>query len=184
MKATEFEYRHQTLIHLLVVGLAVATYLLYRDDVVWAAVRHHANSSLLERLVFGVGAVELFGSAVVETWAEAYGRLRMPLLLSRLLLALALGLLLPLAGTVILLAGEALLVCRLFARYREVPRVALAQTDPGWAVGFRRALSKWGLALSMLVFTVTLQDRIGELGAAASVLVWLAANFRRLDSAG
>jgi hypothetical protein len=32
--ATDFEFRHQTALHLLVVGLAVSTYFLNPDDVV------------------------------------------------------------------------------------------------------------------------------------------------------
>jgi hypothetical protein len=32
IKATDFEYRHQTLLHLLVVGLAIGTYFVSRDE--------------------------------------------------------------------------------------------------------------------------------------------------------
>src|ERR1700761_6738152 len=57
MKATDFELRYRTLLHLVVVGLAVLTYLVSPDDIVWAIVRQHHNSRLLERLAFGFGAV-------------------------------------------------------------------------------------------------------------------------------
>jgi hypothetical protein len=180
MKATDFEYRHQTLLHLLLVGLAVSTYFVTRDDIVWAAVRRHGNSAFLEQLVFGVGTLLLLGCAMVETWAEAHGRLRSPLLLSRLLFALVVGLLLPLPGTIVLLGGEGLLVFRLFQRHRDSPRVSAQRTGPQWGQAFRRAISKWGLTASMIVFTVTLRDGIAEIGAAVSVLLWLALNFRRL----
>lgn len=39
MKATDFEYRHQTLFHLLVVAVSFLTYSIDRDDIVWALVR-------------------------------------------------------------------------------------------------------------------------------------------------
>jgi hypothetical protein len=177
MKATPFEVRHQTLLHLLVIGLAVGGYFVSRDDVVWAAVRHHQNAAFLERLVFAVGTLEILSCAVIETWAEAAGGFRKPLLASRLTFALALGLLLPLAGTIALLAGESLLVLRLSLFYRGDEGRG---SRPGWAEAFRRAASKWGLFVSMILFTVTLQDRVAEIGAAASVLVWLALNYGRL----
>lgn len=90
MKATRFEYRHQTLLHLVLVGLAVATYLHNSDDIVWATVRRHSGSALLERPVFGAGALMLLGAAVLETWANADDA-RFPKRLSRMLLALAVG---------------------------------------------------------------------------------------------
>jgi hypothetical protein len=180
MKASDFESRHQTLLHLLLVGAAVGTYFLYPDDIVWAAVRYHTNSALLEQITFGVGTLLLLGCSLVETWAEARGGLRYPLLLSRLLFALVVGLLVPLAGTIILVGGEAFLVVRLFIRYRESPRLPVQGSNPNWGMAFRRAASKWGLTASMMVFTFTLRDRIAEIGAAASVLIWLALNFTGL----
>jgi hypothetical protein len=161
MKATVFEYRHQTLLHLLLVALAVLTYLIDPDDVVWAMVRHHANSALLERLVFGTGTILVVGSAVLETSIAA--SLRMPtasrasLLISRLLLVLALGLLLPLPGVIILLAGEVLLCLRLALRKSETeapqqtPEPGPAQLPgngaaPDWRRGFQASAFKWGFA--------------------------------------
>ena len=99
MKATRFEYRHQTLLHLLLVGLAVATYLRNPDDIVWAMVRGHSDSVLPERMVFGAGALMLLGSAVLETWANARSA-RLPKRLARIFLALGVGQLLPLPGLV------------------------------------------------------------------------------------
>jgi hypothetical protein len=160
MRATNFEYRHQTLLHLLVVGLALLTYMINPDDIVWALVRHHSNSAFLERIAFGAGALMVLGSAVLETWASAYPYrlVQYPLRLSRLLFALALGLLVPLSGAIILVIGEATLVFRLFVRDRQ------SATPEDWwqysstvprrsSAAFRKAASKWGLAASMVVFT-------------------------------
>jgi len=201
VQATGFEYRHQTLLHLLLVGLAVSTYFLNPDDIVWASVRHHSNRAFLEQIVFGAGTLLLLGCAVLETWASAYPQpgapsaepvvtcdgpyryLQNPLLLSRLLFALVLGLLVPLPGTILLVAAEALLVLRFLVRDREKPA---ADRFPGrgakarWGAGFRWAASKWGLAASMIAFTWTLQDRVAEIGGVISVIVWLALNFPRL----
>jgi hypothetical protein len=179
MKATDFEYRHQTLLHLLVVGLGVSTYFLSRDDIVWALVRHHSNSRFLEQAAFGVGTLMLLGCAVLETWASAHPQ-PVVLLLSRLLFALVVGLLVPLPGTIVIVGGEALLVFRLFARGHDRPPEAQA----AWGEAFRRAASKWGLAASMMVFTWTLKDSVAEIGGGISVLVWLALNFPRLSYSG
>jgi hypothetical protein len=120
MKATDFEYRHQTLLHLLLVSLAVSLYLFDRDDIVWALVRHHSN---------GAGTLMLLGCAILETWASAYATssVQYPLVLSRLLFALVLGLLVPLPGTVVIAGGEAFLVFRLFARVQPPVPVRGAQ---------------------------------------------------------
>jgi MFS family permease len=106
MKATDFEYRHRTLLHLLVVGLAVATYFVSRDDIVWSLVRDHSNNRFLEQVAFGVGTLMLIGCAVLETWANAYVQ-PVVLLLSRLLFALVVGLLVPIAGTIVIVGGDA-----------------------------------------------------------------------------
>ncbi len=45
MRATRFEFRHQTLLHLLVVGLSLVTYLADPDDIVWVFVRNHSDSA-------------------------------------------------------------------------------------------------------------------------------------------
>jgi hypothetical protein len=182
MKASDFEYRHRTLLHLLVVGLAVATYFVSRDDIVWSLVRDHSNNRFLEQVAFGVGTLMLIGCAVLETWANAYVQ-PVVLLLSRLLFALVVGLLVPIAGTIVIVGGEALLGFRLYVRDRDSAgadgsRVRGAGARRGEA--FRRAASKWGLAASMIVFTVTLKDRVAEIGSGISFLIWLALNFPRL----
>jgi hypothetical protein len=176
MRATDFEYRHQTLLHLLVVGLGVSTYFLTRDDIVWALVRHHSNSRFLEQAAFGVGTLLLLGCAVLETWARAYPQ-SVVLLLARLLFALVVGLLVPLPGTIVIVGGEALLVFRLFVRDHDH---ATPGAPAAWGEAFRRAASKWGLAASMIVFTWTLKDSVAEIGGGLSVLVWFVLNFPRL----
>lgn len=156
MKATDFEYRHPTLLHLLVVGLAFLTYTFQPDDIVWALVRHHTTyRALLERLVFGTGALMIIGSATFQTWANAYCRpctvngtpslacdgpyryVQCPLYLGRILFALGIGLLAPAVGTVILLTGEILLVLRLLALDRdsiseELSRQYIARVPRFW----------------------------------------------------
>ena len=189
MKATDFERRYQTLLHLLLVGLSLLTYLGDRVDIVWRLVRSHSNSALLEHVVFGVGALMMLGSALLDTWAKARTTFTAgskapalalpPLLFARLLLAAAIGLLLPISGAVILLVGETILVLRLFLRDQESisgPPLPSRSIEVSLGAAFRAAASKWGLAASMVVFAWTLQDRIAEIGAASSFVLWLALN--------
>jgi len=216
-KATDFEYRHQTFLHLLLVGLAVSTYFFNPDDIVWAMVRHHSTPAVFERSVFGIGTLMLLACAVLETCASAYPdpsvpspgpliscdgpyrHLQHPLLLARLLFALVLGLLVPLPGTIVIVAGESLLILRLLMRDRDNagadrchryrlavpvlvpsihPRFPVRGSGAEWGKAFRRAVSKWGFAASMIIFTLTLQDRIAEIGGAVSFFLWVALNMR------
>ena len=45
MKASRFECRRQTLIHLVLVGLSALTYTRDRVDIVWSLVRNHSDSA-------------------------------------------------------------------------------------------------------------------------------------------
>jgi hypothetical protein len=189
MRATAFEYGYQALLHLLVVGLALLSYVIDPVDIVWAAVRNHADNGNWERLVFGFGAVLLFVSAAPDTWANAHNRVRpdeVPirsqqhkLRLARILLVLTIGLLLSLPGTIILLTGETILIVRLFL-YKDESAIYVPLpshcTRTCWRSGFRIAASKWGLTATMIAFVWTLQDRVAELGAACSVAVWILLN--------
>lgn len=217
MRATDFEYRHQALLHLLVVGLAFLTYAFQRDDIVWVLLKHHTiYRTLLERIVFGIGAFEVLCSAALQTWAQAYRfsaadvqmlsparaetyrRLEDLIYVGRLLFALGVGLLAPISGTVILLVGEVSLVARLFVRnsnptgrqalgrdwiFPSLPRLLPGQRlSASWKYALRKEASKWGLVITMIAFTLTLRDRLAEILAGASFLLWLALNlsdFRR-----
>jgi hypothetical protein len=118
----------------------------------------------------------------LETWANAYPQ-PAALFLSRLLFALVVGLLVPLSGTIVIIGGEALLVFRLYVRDHDratADRFPARAAEATWGEAFRRAASKWGLAASMIVFTLTLKDRVAEIGGGISFLIWLALNFPRL----
>lgn len=209
MKATDFEVRNKTLLHLLVVGAAFGMYAFQPDDIVWAAVKGHAERILLERIVFAAGTLLIFFSATVDTWArlgwhaasdksstQDFGtgnpNSRYLLYVGRLVFALGIGLLAPAIGTAVLLIGEAILVSRLLLREQEIGildsqvapnRVSLPgsqQRGRFWVEALRREASKWGLAVTMVVFTYTLKDRLAELLAAVSFLLWAALNLPEL----
>ena len=211
MKATEFEYRHQTLVHQCIVGAAFLTYLIDRDDVVWRFVKNSATPHKLERAVFILATLFIAVGAAICTWARAYdgqnsvvggeryrSRSRY---VGELCYAIGLGSLAPLAGFVILLAGEALRVFRLMcllsgrsmqrlddhvrsSQQHALPvRSSLARhvelkIHPRWSKAFRQEAVKWGILVTMIVFVITLKDRHAEILAAASFLVGSLLNAR------
>lgn len=146
MRATRFEYRHQVLRHLLLVGLSSLSYFCDRVDVVWAVVRNHLDSASWERLVFGLGALMLAASALLETWATAHNHVihlqdshtQHQLRLARIFSVLVVGLLLPMSGTIILLTGETILMLRLsFRRDKGAYVLSSPCTSTRWRFGMR-----------------------------------------------
>jgi hypothetical protein len=207
MKATSFEYRHQLVLHEVVVGAALLTYALDRDDIIWRFVKGSApGARFLERWLFAAATL-LFGvSAAICTVAHIYPRpglndppanftpvhwLRWRFRFRQLgdyLYALALGSLVPLSGFLVLAIGEGIRLFRL-SHGNGAPILGEPADDCtslSWTNAIRQETLKWGLFLSMIVFTVTLRDRIGEVLIAATVLLSVLLNFffaRRLRHA-
>jgi len=216
MKATDFEVRHQTLLHVCVVGLAFLTYAIARDDIVWLIVKGAPHYRLLERSLFSIAALLIAAAAAICTWARAYPEpdfagsssliacdgpyryLRYPKYFGALLYAVGLGSLAPVPGFIILVAGDAFLVFRLIRRTDELERRAnttasqprlprllpsLSPCFPGkgltpdWKKAVRQESGKWGIFLSMIVFSILLIDRVADYLVLASFILWLLLNF-------
>jgi len=177
MKATDFELRHQTPVHLTLVTAAFLTYLVDPDDMVWKLVRGEPHARLLERLLFAVATV-LIGTgswlrtrALVEGGSELSGQptrregfsrvLTYPQHLGNLLFSIGLASLAPLWGFVLLAAGETVVVIRLIGREE-----AIREQEAG----------KWGLFVTMIVFTLLLRDRVAEVLAVLSFVTWAVLN--------
>jgi hypothetical protein len=198
VQATEFESRHPVLIQQLIIGAAWATYLFDRDDVVWRFVRQYPQRRTLEHLFFLFATLLIGAGAALCTWARLlspaseppgwvsraaiFGWLRYPQQLGDWLFAVGLASLLPLWGCVFLIAGESIRVIRLVRRYKlatnanrpaYAPLAAMQDVIPGaqWGRAFRAQAIKWGIFLTMIVFSVTLADRQADILVAASVIV-------------
>lgn len=167
MRATNFEYRHQTLVHQLMVGAGFLTYLIDPDDIVWRFVRNSSAPRLWERSLFIVATVLIAIGATLCMQARAFHR---PTHLGELLYAIGLGSLMPLPGFVILIFGESLRIFRLRRRGDQ------ETFDSGWGTAFRRETVKWGILLTMIVFSITLKDRHAETLAVVSFLAGLLFN--------
>lgn len=196
MKATQFEYRHPLLVHQVIVATAFGTYLIQRDDTVWQLIKNSGEHRvLLERVLFAIATLMVGAAAVICT---RFGRIRRPLrgrpdLMSSgklpaisvwgdLLYAVGLGSLAPLPGFIILVGAELLRTCRLMGRNRELSRggllrsTAFSPDQTEWHAS-REGFAKWGIFLTMLVFTITLKDRVAEVLASSVFLVAIVLNF-------
>lgn len=186
MKITEFEIRHQRLLHQIVVGLAFSTYLFDRDDIVWSLVKDSGAAKDWERALFALATVLIGMAAVLCIRARAQSAPTTFASSTRhvgdLLYAVGLGTLAPWLGFVILTGGEALRVFRLsqLEGERRQEERSLWQVTPrphNWLKAFRLEIIKWEIFLTMIIFTITLQDRIAETLAVASFLVSLVVNW-------
>lgn len=204
MKATWFEYRHQTLLHLTAVLIAFLTYLVDKDDVIWAMVRGFQHPRLSERLFFAFGTLLIGASTALRTWAHTRGgppgfrqplpflnstfdwHRRYPLEIGNFLFSIGVGLLAPLSGFVFLVLSESILMVRLIAREQSIgdstfgERLSsIAGIGPSsWANAIRKESGKWGIFLAMIVFTILLVDRVVEVLIASSVVLSLALNYK------
>ena len=203
-RATDFECKHPLLLHQIVVLAAFSTYLIDPDNIFWRFIKNDdSNARSLERSVFALVTL-LFGIAAgLCTASRVNSSFKNPGLiegsidsaghnssrnaghLGELLYAVALGCLAPLAGFVILLAGEAVRIVRLALRDRgdllwpaSSRQVVSRRPATGWTSAFRAEAIKWGIFLTMIVFTITLKDRIAEVLIGVSVLTWTLLNLR------
>lgn len=83
-----------------------------------------------------------------------------------------------------LVVGEAIVFLRLIRREKRLVPAGLLVSQPlrpdelrpTWGRAFRQESAKWGLFLTMIIFTILLRDRVAEILAAISVLVWVIPN--------
>jgi hypothetical protein len=208
MKATDFEYRHQKLVRPFIVAAAFLTYLIDRDDVVWRFVKDSTAPRELERALFTVATLFILVGAGICTWGlghhkpesttafEPYRHPRYPRFLGEFLYSMGLGSLAPLSGFVILVAGKALRLFRLIRRaddhgqhfqpHPSTTSLPLAsagarEMNSSWGKAFQQEAAKWGIFLTMIIFVITLKDRLAEILAATSFLVGLLLNARPFD---
>jgi hypothetical protein len=114
MKAIDFDYRHQTLVHQFIVAAAFLTYFVDREDVVWRFVKDSSAPRGFERSFFIVATVFIVVGATICTRArvcprpesaigvESYQRLHRSRYFGDVLYALGLASLFPLWGFIIL----------------------------------------------------------------------------------
>jgi hypothetical protein len=180
MKAANFELRHRTLLHQVLVAAAFITYLFDPDDIVWRFVRNSAAPHQQERAIFILATISIAVGACLSTWARATAasvELRRPQsFLGDFLYSIGLASLFPLPGFLILVCGEGLLILRLIGRANGSPKGAQYPSHSSWSQALRKEAVKWGILITMIVFSITLTDRLAEYLAATSFLIGLLLN--------
>lgn len=189
MKATQFECRRPILVHQIIVAVAVLTYVIDRDDVIWRFVKDTAEPHKLERYLFIVATLFVAVGAGIATWARAQGHSnsssgnesrwnpRHARYFGELCYAIGFGSLLPLAGFMILVLGDALRVYRLSRREDDPTECATPEPHLGgrkslpWRTAIRKEAVKWGILMSMIVFAITLKDRQADILIVASFII-------------
>jgi hypothetical protein len=199
MRATDFEYHHPVLLHELIVIAAFCTYMADREDVVWRFIKQYPERRALEHAFFLAATLLIGAGAALCSWARAsadpvaaparaissrsFEHLQF---LGEWLFAVGLASLAPLLGCIVLVVVEAIRLLRLMLRHNHHAQMlqssglSLVPDKPkatgGWGRALRIDAGKWGLFLTMIVFTITLTDRLAEYLAAASVLLWVLVN--------
>lgn len=139
MKATEFEFRHRSVLNLVQFWIAFQMYSFEHDDIVWSFIRWDTPSGAFRaRVVFSLAALLLLLAALIRTWAAAYltadvvhdpslhaevlvadgpyRHVRNPLYLGTFLMSVGLGFLADRIGFVILVGLAAIRILRLVGR--------------------------------------------------------------------
>jgi hypothetical protein len=210
MKATNFEVNHPILLHQAIVAAAFATYLADPEDIVWRFIKHSPNSRLLEHAIFLMATIFIGAGALLCTTANAssgnstagtakFSPFIFPArgspdagYFGEWIFAVGLASLAPFWGAVLLVAGEGLRLLRLARRDRIEFRSAslksaseeLISLPPQWPRAFRLQAAKWGIFITMILFSIMLIDRLAETMAVASVTIWMLMNLPAWIRAG
>jgi protein-S-isoprenylcysteine O-methyltransferase Ste14 len=208
-RATEFEFRYRFWIISAIFYLGFGCYIWDRTNMSVAVARvilgglHSPLAGRWIRAILAMGVVIVTLAALVRSWAEAYlhssvvhdsdlhsdrlvadgpyRRVRNPLYLGNILLALGLGLMASRTGFLVMEVATLPFVYRLilceeasllesqgdgYRRYCETvprlwpslrPRVPAGGGRPNWVDGFAGETFIWGFAIGMAVFDVTLR---------------------------
>ena len=225
MKASKWEFNNRAFLFGMVFALGFPLYALDPKNSTqalaeWVARYLHADPDGLTRLGFSLGAVVLAMAALLRTWASSYlhadvvyatqvkteslvadgpyRRVRNPLYLANILMAVAMGSIMSRLGFVVAVAAMWFFSYRLIRREEaelaasqedpcraycdRVPRlwpspralVAASGQRPKWGQGFKAELWYWGFAASLVSFAATLKLKLFFIILAASIAVfWL-----------
>jgi hypothetical protein len=183
MKARAFEQRHPMLLRLCIYAAAFGTYVIDRDDVVWRFIRDLPARRPLEHGAFLDAALLIGMGAYLCTRGNACAHSHKTGLAGEWLYAIGLSTLAPLWGSVVLVAGESLRILRLDLAHPQSAQGQRASKLPNLRRALRRQATKWGVHLTMVVFSITLVDRVADYGIIASIALGAALNrdeiFRR-----
>lgn len=187
-----FVLRHPFLIQSILVTLCWLSYLFDREDVVWRFIKGSPNSRLLEHLAFGLAAVCIAWAVLLGAWPggnrEVAGQTPRSIRrrsLGEILHAIGIASLLPVSGSIAFVCAESLRsihYARLSIDASTSPPVAQA-TAPSQLGNhpicriLLRHIAGICAFLSMLVFSITLSDRVADALFAGTALVFIVTRY-------
>jgi protein-S-isoprenylcysteine O-methyltransferase Ste14 len=224
MKATDFEFKNRALLIGLTFAVSFPLYAIDPQNVTAALATRlapllRANDDHLARVLFILAALIVTEAAFIRTWASAYlrsdvvyaanvktaalvadgpyRRVRNPLYLGNILLAIGMAAMCSRVGAVVLIFLMILFNYRLIFREEAelsaargenyaaflqavprlwpslTPRVPAAGGRPSWSSGFKVESWYWGFALSIWAFAITLKTLPFFIIMCASVALFL-----------
>ena len=191
-RANALELRRPYLIHGLVLLIGWGMYLLDRDDVLWRFIRHSSHSRLLEHLGFGCAAAAIGLGILLGCWrtdrdyrAEGWtpGVIRRRCA-GEILHGIGLASLVPVAGFVLIVCGEAIRSVR-YAKLKlriarehggGVPCGVPVAVPPGpaWKWLVLSQAGMWCAFVSMVIFSIVLIDHAADRMFGITMLVSIA----------
>jgi protein-S-isoprenylcysteine O-methyltransferase Ste14 len=225
MKAGDWEFTNRALVFGLIFAVCFPLYSIDPQNITavlanWLGAEWHRNTDKIARLLFACAALLLAAAALLRTWASSflnagvvyasevkseslvadgpYRRVRHPLYLANVMMAVGLGAMMSRVGFVLavilmlvfcyrlILREEGELAASQGASYRAycsrvprlwpgfLPRVAASGGRQDWKAGFLAESWYWGFALSVAAFAITLELKFFFIILAASlVLFWV-----------
>ena len=231
MRATAWEFKNRAMVFGMIFG---CPFLLYAFDhqtssvalINWIEARTSIDATLLAHLLFAAAACFLALAALIRTWASSYlhadivyasevksaslvadgpyRRVRNPLYLGNIMMAVAAGAMMSRSGFVVAVALMVLFCYRLILReefelrssqgaqfeaYRKavprlffspVPRIPSSGRPADWGAGFKAEIWFWAFPAGMAAFAITL--KLGFFFGVAAVslaIFWLLSYARR-----
>jgi hypothetical protein len=182
------ELRRPYLIHGLVLLVGWGTYLLDRDDVLWRFIRHSPHSRLLEHVGFGCAAAAIGLGILLGCWrtdrdygAEGWtpGSIRRRCA-GEILHGIGLASLVPAAGFVLLVGGEAIRSVHYAGLKMRIAREhcggvpIAAPPGPAWKWLVLSQAGMWCAFASMVIFSIVLIDHAADRMFGITILVSIA----------
>jgi protein-S-isoprenylcysteine O-methyltransferase Ste14 len=225
MKATNWEFTNRATVFGLIFGCTFPLYGLdHQNSTValanWLGARLQMDADLVARLLLVFAAFLLVVAALIRTWASSYlqasvvyaaevkseslvadgpyRRVRNPLYLANLLMAIAMGALMSRLGLLVAVIATLVFCYRLILREEDElqasqgqpyqayckavprlwpslwPRVASAGSRARWTEGIKAESWYWGFAAALIAYAITLNFKLFfAILVASLVLVWV-----------
>ena len=159
---------------------SAATYIVSPEDVIWRFIKASPHARVLEHLAFGLAAI-LLGTALHLRVRTSFSEEGSPAQakLASLLQSIGLGFLLPLPGFLLLVFGQLGIDSLSRERQPTVPEEPRDLTTNTWAGALAAHIGLCCAFASMVIFSIVLVDRVGDVLFATSALISLGANARR-----